>query len=132
MKKFLALMLLVVAAVVAPAASYAVNPELQAIANEVNSNLPKNVGDGLTLLKVAFPSDTAMEMHFSSADLAGITKSDLDASDRQAFREGFLGFFTPDNEFVQLCKMAGMKLVIVVNNPKGQEVIRETFKPSDF
>ncbi len=132
MKKILAMMILAVVAVIAPAVSFATNPQLKSVENELNAQLPTDMGDGLILKKVSFPDDGTFELHITAADLAGFSKSDIGNDERQAFREAFLGELGPDNEFVQLCSMTGMKLRIVVYNPAGQEVIRETFTSSDF
>lgn len=132
MKKIIVLILIAITAAVSPVASHAISNALKQAEKEMNANCPLNCGDGLSITKFAFTDDNIFQIHFKSQDFAGYTKNMITAENRKDFREGFASEFGADNEIVKICKEYGLRLMIVMYNPSGQELFREIFRYSDF
>ena len=132
MKKFLPLMIIAIISLFAPVKSSALSPQMQNVQNELNKNCPMDLGNGLTLTKMICTDKPSLEWQIISEDMAGYHKSDVTPEAEGSFRQAFLGAFGSDNPIAQLCKSMNMDLILTVFNPEGEELLRTTFKPSDF
>lgn len=132
MRRILALAIVVMSAIMVPVASYSIKPELKALEDALNEQCPFSSGDGITMTKVKFIDDHNLEFYYNVLDLVEVSKNDVTPELRKLFRDSFLAEFTQDNEFVPICKAYGLNQIYILCNPKGEEVFREIFKPSDY
>lgn len=125
MRRLIFAIICLVAAFTASTAMAAVLPQEQAIVDQINTQLPMDMGDGIYWTEFDIADNGDFVMTFKAAMLPAA--SEITPEEKASFAEAMKSSLVEDNKIAEICKALNRGMLIKVSNDAGEPCLEQHF-----